>query len=95
MVLPRWVEVSSGAVGYTPTVVHGAEPAVSAAPGQNVTELYGAGMPVAGSRRRMRRLFGPLWWSSRYYVPDEVVEDEEPASFTVAPPAGVGRYLGF
>jgi len=93
-VLPRWVEVSSGAVGYTPTVVHGAEPAVSAAPGQNVTELYGAGMPSLGQAQNETVIRAPFVVEQPVYVPDEVVEDEEPARSPLRRPLVWGAILG-
>ena len=93
-VLPRWVEVSSGAVGYTPTVVHGAEPAVSAAPGQNVTELYGAGMPSLGQAQNETVIRAPFVVEQPVYVPDEVVEEEEPARSPLRRPLVWGAILG-
>ena len=94
VVLPRWVEVSSGAVGYTPTVVHGAEPAVSAVPGQNVTELYGAGMPSLGQAQNETVIRAPFVVEQPVYVPDEVVEDEEPARSPLRRPLVWGAILG-
>ena len=93
-VLPRWVEVSSGAVGYTPTVVHGAEPAVSAVPGQNVTELYGAGMPSLGQAQNETVIRAPFVVEQPVYVPDEVVEEEEPARSPLRRPLVWGAILG-
>ncbi|WP_298591811.1 serine/threonine-protein kinase [uncultured Rothia sp.] len=93
-VLPRWVEVSSGAVGYTPTVVHGAEPAVSAVPGQNVTELYGAGMPSLGQAQNETVIRAPFVVEQPAYVPDEVVEEEEPARSPLRRPLVWGAILG-
>ena len=93
-VLPRWVEVSSGAVGYTPTVVHGAEPAVSAVPGQNVTELYGAGMPSLGQAQNETVIRAPFVVEQPVYVPDEVVEEEEPARSLLRRPLVWGAILG-
>lgn len=94
VVLPRWVEVSSGAVGYTPTVVHGAEPAVSAVPGQNVTELYGAGMPSLGQAQNETVIRAPFVVEQPVYVPDEVVEEEEPARSPLRRPLVWGAILG-
>lgn len=94
VVLPRWVEVSSGAVGYTPTVVHGAEPAVSAVPGQNVTELYGAGMPSLGQAQNETVIRAPFVVEQPAYVPDEVVEEEEPARSPLRRPLVWGAILG-
>lgn len=93
-VLPRWVEVSSGAVGYTPTVVHGAEPAVSAVSGQNVTELYGAGMPSLGQAQNETVIRAPFVVEQPVYVPDEVVEEEEPARSPLRRPLVWGAILG-
>ena len=93
-VLPRWVEVSLGAVGYTPTVVHGAEPAVSAVSGQNVTELYGAGMPSLGQAQNETVIRAPFVVEQPVYVPDEVVEDEEPARSPLRRPLVWGAILG-
>lgn len=93
-VLPRWVEVSSGAVGYTPTVVHGAEPAVSTEPGQNVTELYGAGMPSLGQAQNETVIRAPFVVEQPVYVPDEVVEEEEPARSPLRRPLVWGAILG-
>ena len=94
VVLPRWVEVSSGAVGYTPTVVHGAEPAVSAVPGQNVTELYGAGMPSLGQAQNETVIRAPFVVEQPAYVPDEVAEEEEPARSPLRRPLVWGAILG-
>ena len=94
VVLPRWVEVSSGAVGYTPTVVHGAEPAVSAVPGQNVTELYGAGMPSLGQAQNETVIRAPFVVEQPVYVPDEVVEEEEPVRSPLRRPLVWGAILG-
>ena len=93
-VLPRWVEVSSGAVGYTPTVVHGAEPAVSAVPGQNVTELYGAGMPSLGQAQNETVIRAPFVVEQPVYVPDDVVEEEEPTRSPLRRPLVWGAILG-
>ena len=93
-VLPRWVEVSSGAMGYTPTVVHGAEPAVSTVSGQNVTELYGAGMPSLGQAQNETVIRAPFVVEQPVYVPDEVVEDEEPARSPLRRPLVWGAILG-
>ena len=93
-VLPRWVEVSSSAVGYTPTVVHGAEPAVSAVSGQNVTELYGAGMPSLGQAQNETVIRAPFVVEQPVYVPDEVVEEEEPARSPLRRPLVWGAILG-
>ncbi|WP_304024945.1 serine/threonine-protein kinase [Rothia mucilaginosa] len=94
VVLPRWVGVSSGAVGYTPTVVHGAEPAVSAVSGQNVTELYGAGMPSLGQAQNETVIRAPFVVEQPVYVPDEVVEEEEPARSPLRRPLVWGAILG-